>query len=89
MPTLLPRFQVTETSEVARALEIAERAWPDLSRSQRVKRLLLEGAEARSAQHDDESGHAQRLAALRRSAGLFTGDYEAGHLRKLRDDWPE
>ena len=87
MPTALPRFQVTETPEVARALQLAEQAWPELPRAERVKRLLELGAEA--AANDDEERVSLRREAIRETSGMFTGYYETDHLQKLRDEWPE
>jgi len=86
VPTSLPRFQVTETAEIAHALEVAEHAWPDLPRAERVKRLLEQGAEA--IERRDEDRLARRRAAVRDSSGIFTGHYEPGHLQSLRDEWP-
>lgn len=86
MPTLLPRFQVTETPEVARALEIAEEAWPGLARSERVKRLLVQGAEALSRAR--EQGDERVRDAIRSAAGSMSGVYGEGYLAGLRDEWP-
>lgn len=87
MPTLRPRFQVTETPAVARALRAAETAWPEVSRSERVLRLLQAGAESLEAVQFDQRAH--RLAAVDFSAGSLDAAYEHGYLERLREDWPE
>jgi len=46
MPTTKPRIQVTETEELARALEVAEELWPGESKSVQVCRLASLGAES-------------------------------------------
>ena len=43
MPTTRPRHLVTETDELAAALNVAAHRWPGLSRSQLLVRLALEG----------------------------------------------
>ena len=87
MPTTRPRHQVTETEELAAALDEAAARWPQLSRGQLITRLALEGHLAtvvRQRRH-----HSDRLAALQRHSGALTGVYPPGHLEDLRQDWPE
>jgi hypothetical protein len=87
MPTTRPRHQVTETEELAAALDEAAARWPRLSRAQLITRLALEGHRAivgRQRQHRNN-----RLGALQRHAGALTGVYPAGQLADLREDWPE
>lgn len=87
MPTALTRFQVTETSEVARALRVAEEAWPELPRSERVKLLLVSGAERLQNQQTTQT--ARQVAAVHESAGMFSDLYEEHHRENLRDEWPD
>jgi hypothetical protein len=87
MPTTRPRFQVTETPEVERALRAAEVAWPDASRGERVVRLLQAGADALEADHTER--RVRRLAAIDFSAGSLDAVYEPGYLERLREEWPE
>jgi hypothetical protein len=87
MPTLRPRHQVTETDELAAALDEAAVRWPGLSRGQLITRLALEGHRVvvvRQRQH-----RSARLEALRRHGGALTNVYPQGHLESLREDWPE
>ncbi|MFD4421405.1 hypothetical protein ACFWN7_07865 [Agromyces sp. NPDC058484] len=87
MPTLRPRFQVTETSEVERALKIAEATWPDATRAERVVRLLRAGADALERSAIEE--RARRMAAIEATAGMLEEAYEPGYLERLREDWRE
>lgn len=87
VPTTRPRHQVTETDELAAALDQAAARWPELSRGQLITRLALEGHQAAllmRSQHRDD-----RRDALRRHRGALTGVYPTGHLHTLRQDWPE
>ena len=86
MPTTRPRHLVTETDDLAAALDDAARRWPGLSRSQLVVRLALDGHQAAMAEREQE--RSRRLAALRAHAGQFSGTYGADYLERLRSDWP-
>lgn len=88
MPTARPRHQITETDEVAAALDAAARRWPEVTqRSELLRRLVAAGHLAVSAHHDREV--TARRAAVHRTAGALTGIYEPGELAELRQDWPE
>ena len=87
MPTTRPRFQVTETPEVERALKVAEAAWPDVPRAERVLRLLQAGADALERSRVEE--RARRLAAIEASAGILDDAYEPAYLERLREEWRE
>lgn len=86
MPTTRPRHLVTETDDLAEALDDAAQRWPGLSRSQLVVRLALEGH--RAAVADRAQRRARRLEALGAHDGEFTGTYGDGYLDVLRSDWP-
>lgn len=86
MPTTRPRHLVTETDELAAALNDAATRWPGLSRAQLITRLALEGHRAVAV--DREQRRAQRLDAVRRHSGLLTGVYGAGYLDRLQAEWP-
>ncbi|MBK5224688.1 MAG: hypothetical protein JJE52_17790 [Acidimicrobiia bacterium] len=87
MPTKRPRYLVTETDELAEALDAAAGRWPQLSRAQLVARLAVESHRAGAAEH--ERRRRQRLVALRRHSGALTGAYSPDYLDRLRDEWPE
>ena len=86
MPTTRPRHFVTETDDLAAALDAAATRWPDLSRSQLLVRLALEGDRAARRLHDER--HQRRLAALRRHSGAFSGAYGPRYLQQAREEWP-
>jgi hypothetical protein len=87
MPTTRPRLTITETDDVAAALDAAAARWPEVrSRRELLLRLLEQGREV--IDRDREDAAARRRAAIRRTSGALTGAYEPGYLDRLRDDWP-
>ena len=87
MPTARPRYQVTETDEVARALDEAERRWPGEPRSRLLVRLIVDNGRAVGEMNEDESS--RRLRALDDLAGSFPGLSRPGWSDELRSEWPE
>jgi hypothetical protein len=87
MSTARPRHFVTETDQVAEALDRAAERWPGLSRSQLLVRLALEAD--RAATEHLEARRLRRRAAIAELSGTLTGVYEPGYLDTLRQDWPE
>lgn len=87
MPTTRPRHFVTESDELASALDVAALRWPHLSRSQLIVRLALEGRSR--VEEDAEADRRARLGALHEHAGAGTGAFGTGYLDDLRADWPE
>jgi len=84
MPTTRPRHLITETDDLAAALDIAATQWPGVSRPQLLVKLAISAAEPLAA----EAIRQRRLAALERIAsGEFA--YPPGYLAELREDWPE
>jgi hypothetical protein len=82
-----PRLTITETDDVARALDEAAERWPEIrSRRELLLRLVEEGRAALA--HDDDERTAARREALVKTSGALTGAYEPDHLTRLRDDWP-
>jgi hypothetical protein len=87
MPTTRPRLTITETDEVAAALDAAAARWPAVqSRRELLLLLVEEGREVIDRSRGDEL--ARRRDAVRRTSGALTGAYEPGDLERLRDDWP-
>lgn len=88
VPTARPRHTLTETDELAAALDEATRRWPEDagSRSRLLLRLVEAGRDA--AGTDRERMRARRRAAIERTHGQFRGLYGEGYLQSLRDEWP-
>jgi hypothetical protein len=89
VPTDRPRHTITETDEIARALDDAAVRWPEDrdSRARLIARLVREGHRATS---DRLSSDAEdRREAIRATSGALTGVYPDDYLESLRRDWPE
>lgn len=86
VPTTRPRHLVTETDELAAALDLAAARWPGVSRPQLLVRLALQGHIAAQHAHDDR--RRQRLELLEQHSGALTGAYGPDYLARLREDWP-
>jgi hypothetical protein len=87
MPTTRPRLTITETDDIAAALDAAASRWPDVtSRRELLLRLVEQGREVIENERDDAVD--RRRAAIRRTSGVLTGAYDPGYLDRLRDDWP-
>lgn len=72
MPTTRPRYSVTDTGATAELLDVAQRAWPELSdRKQLLLRLAEVGAETVAAQLAEVDARAARQrAGLERATNL-------------------
>ncbi len=86
MPTTRPRHFVTETDDLAEALNAAASRWPGVSRAQLLVQLALEGH--RAAQEVHANRLRQRLAAVHQHSGILTGAYGPDYLQRLREGWP-
>lgn len=88
MPTTRRRHLITETDEVARALDDAAKEWPDDSdsRPKLLLHLVYEGHRAMMSQQQQRA--AARRAAVTRTGGALTGVYGSDYLKELRQDWP-
>lgn len=77
---------MTETDDLAHALDAGEARWPNLSRAQILVQLALEGH--RAAQRVRDEVRLGKLAALREHSGMLTGAYGRAYLDGLREEWP-
>ena len=83
MPTTRPRHTLTETDEIAAALNDAAVAWPELrgDRGALLRKLVEAG---RKSVH----GGGVR-ALLAEASGAATGAYPRGARAELLAEWPE
>jgi hypothetical protein len=87
MPTVKRRYQVTETADVGRVLDIAARRWPHEPRSRLLVRLLCAGGAALEREDSDAARHRQE--AVRVTSGKYDDVFSPTHLAELREDWPK
>lgn len=83
MPTTRQRHLLTETDDLAAAIDAAAPLYPGESRADVLRHLVGLGAEAIARRQDRH----RRLVVER--AGRYPGLYPAGHLDELRSEWPE
>jgi hypothetical protein len=88
VPTTRPRHTLTETDELAAALDQAALRWPDDAdcRSRLLLRLVEAGQDAISGELARE--RQRRRDAVERTHGQFRGVYGPGYLERMRDEWP-
>ncbi|GAB3224846.1 hypothetical protein [Mycolicibacterium hippocampi] len=86
MPTARPRYQVTETPEVARALDRAATRWPGEPRSKLLVRLVEAGAHL--LENAEQAESLTHRTAVLASAGRYAEAFSPDYLTDLRADWP-
>lgn len=84
MPTTRPRHTLTETDEIAAALDEAALAWPELrgDRGALLRKLVEAG---RASVHVDGGVR----AVIHGAAGAATGAYPRDARAGLLTEWPE
>jgi hypothetical protein len=87
MPTTRRRHMITESDQVARALDDAAQRWPADrgNRSKLLLRLLAEGHRALLDQRAQDA--VTRREAVCRTSGALTGVFDDDYLTSLRGDW--
>jgi hypothetical protein len=87
MPTTRPRHTLTETDEIAAALNDAALAWPELrgDRGALLRKLVEAG---RNSVHGGGNSGGVR-ALLVSAAGAATGAYPRDARAELLAEWPE
>ena len=75
VPTTRPRYTVTDTGELSEMLDLARRAWPDITdRKQLLLRLAAEGHDTLRRRLDDTAlaqRRVRQLDAMSRAATLL------------------
>jgi len=88
VPTKRARHVITETDQLARALDLAAGLWP-AERGSRTKLLLRLVQQGRLAIEEDHHRYvAERRQAVAGTSGALTGAYGSTYLGELRQDWP-
>jgi hypothetical protein len=82
MPTARPRHLLTETDDLAEAIEAAAPLYPGESRADILRRLVQLGADAIAERQG------RHRSAVRDRAGRYPGLYPASYVDELREDWP-
>jgi len=77
---------VTETPEVARALDRAAKRWPGEPRSRLLVRLVEVGGGL--LENEESARELSHRAAVLASAGRYPEAFGDGYLDELRTDWP-
>lgn len=87
VPTTRPRHQITETPDVAHALDVAARRWPSEPRSKLLLRLVQAGSAALEQERTEAARN--RVAAIDATSGKYGDVFPDDYLAELRRDWPE
>jgi len=88
MPTTNRRHAITETDDIAGALEIAAKSWPELAEKPGalLRRLILLGRN--TLMHDRATVADAREQSIDATAGALAGVFGPNYLHELREDWP-
>ena len=86
VPTTRPRHQLTETPDIARAIDLAAKQWPGEPRSRLLRRLVVVGG-GTLADDEHEATESRREAVIA-SSGKYVGAFGPDYLTDLRQDFP-
>jgi len=86
VPTARPRHQITETPDVARALDRAAQRWPGEPRAKLLLRLVDAGGAA--LQQERQQAVEAHRRAVDASSGAYADAFGPDFLHELRGDWP-
>jgi len=89
MPTNHRRHAITETDDIANALDVARHRWPDLADKPGalLRQLILAGRN--TLMHDRAEVVQERQQAIEKTSGAMAGVFVPDYLEELRQDWPE
>jgi hypothetical protein len=88
VPTTKRRHAITETDDIAGALEMAAKTWPDVADKPGalLRRLILLGRN--TLVHDRATAEDAREQSIDATAGALAGIFGPNYLHELREDWP-
>lgn len=88
MPTTRPRHMITESEQLAHALELAGERWPEIAedKGKLIKKMLEFSAEA--LRKEQNSVMAQRLSKVEELAGSLEDVWPANWREEARAEWP-
>jgi len=85
MSTTKARYMINDTRDVARALDVAERVWPNVPRgATAVRRLIAKGADSLRQEQEVRRAAVDALLEFGDAGPAYPPDY----LQDLRDEWP-
>lgn len=87
MPTLKPRYMITETDEVSRAIDLLAISHPEV-RNERSKLLRLIIDKGISAL-EIEANNSAKAAAIKELAGSMPDIWPTNWRDELQAEWPE
>lgn len=89
MPTSRPRYMITESDELAVALERAAKLWPELAqeRTALLRKIVDLGVE--DLDNRANAKMEKRKQAILKVAGSLSGVWPENWRNQLRDEWPE
>jgi hypothetical protein len=88
MPTTNRRHAITETDDIASALEMAAETWSELAEKPGalLRRLILVGRN--TLMHDRATADDAREQSIDATAGALAGVFGPNYLHVFREDWP-
>lgn len=89
MPTVRQRHMVTETDEIASAIDIAAEIWPDLreDRAELLRKLIFAGLKNVNGYLD--KSREQRVATIKKVSGSMPGVWPDDWRNQRDAEWPE
>ena len=89
MPTARQRHMITETEDLARALDAAAAIWPSdkNKRAELLRHIIDQGVEAVTSLADKKAH--KRISAINEAAHKFSGTWPPNWREQMREEWAE